>query len=425
MLLDNMRLLLRLFWRPSNAMGEILDQGSLFFASAAVLAVSLLLQFNLRSVIPPAPPAAQQTQAVEVDPNEPPVLTVRPPPRWSFSFYSPLLVLAIVYVPGTLLVTSLIGRLGGFGVTFSRDYSALLTCASMAWAVVNLPLALVATTVPLPVLAMVAALAYLYFAVLMFFAVRTVLGTENGITVASVCLSVIPLAAAVFFWGPLRFILGYLASPFFLFYAFYYLRGEFVNIGSGLRSRQNFRRMLDAAAINPHDAEAQYQLGLIYQQRRQYDEAIQRFKNAVAINAAETDAHFQLGRIAREQGRLKDALTQFQIVLDQDDKHNQSEILREIGATYLAARQYNDARRELATYLERRPYDAEGLFDYGLALEKLNDSKGAREAYTRSIEAARTAPRYRRRYTARWSRLAQKQLRKLPKSSQQQAQVIK
>jgi tetratricopeptide (TPR) repeat protein len=295
----------------------------------------------------------------------------------------------------------------------------------MAWAVVNLPLALVATTVPLPVLAMVAALAYLYFAVLMFFAVRTVLGTENGITVASVCLSVIPLAAAVFFWGPLRFILGYLASPFFLFYAFYYLRGEFVNIGSGLRSRQNFRRMLDAAAINPHDAEAQYQLGLIYQQRRQYDEAIQRFKNAVAINAAETDAHFQLGRIAREQGRLKDALTQFQIVLDQDDKHNQSEILREIGATYLAARQYNDARRELATYLERRPYDAEGLFDYGLALEKLNDSKGAREAYTRSIEAARTAPRYRRRYTARWSRLAQKQLRKLPKSSQQQAKVIK
>jgi predicted negative regulator of RcsB-dependent stress response len=416
MLVDNMKLLFRLFWRPAGAMSEILDQGSLFFASAAVLAASLLLQFSLKPIIPPAPPAAQRTQAAEVDPDEPPVLRAHTPPRWSFAFYSPLLVLAVVYVPGTLLVTSVIGRLGGFGVAFSRDYSSLLTCASMAWAAVNLPLALVATAVPLPVLATVAVLAYLYFGVLMFFAVRTVLGTENVVTAGSVCLSVIPLAASVFFWGPLRFILGYLASPFFLFYAFYYLRGEFANIGSGLRSRQNFRRMLDASAINPHDAEAQYQLGLIYQQRRQYDEAIRRFKNAVTINAAETDAHFQLGRIAREQGRLKDALTHFQTVLDQDDKHNLSEILREIGATYLAARQYEDARKLLAEYLERRPYDAEGLFDYGLALENLNDTNGAREAYTRSIEAARTAPRYRRRYTARWSRLAQKQLRKLPKS---------
>ncbi len=416
MLLDNMKLLLGLFWRPASAMSEILDQGSLFFASAAVLAVALLLQFSLRPIIPPAPPAAQHTQTAEAEPDEPAVPTVHARPRWSFSFYSPLLVLAVLYVPGTLLVTSLVGRLGGFGVVFSRDYSSLLTCTSMAWAAVNLPLALIATAVPLPVLAAVAALAYLYFGVLMFFAVRTVLGTENGVTAGSVCLSVIPLGAAVFFWGPLRFVLGYLASPFFLFYAFYYLRSEFTNIGSGLRSRQNFRRMLDASAVNPHDAEAQYQLGLIYQQRRHYAEAIQRFRNAVTINAAETDAHFQLGRIAREQGRLNDALAHFQTVLDQDDKHNLSEILREIGATYLAARQYEDARRELAAYLERRPYDAEGLFEYGLALENLNDTNGARAAYMRSIEAARTAPRYRRRYTARWSRLAQKQLRKLPKS---------
>jgi len=121
MLVDNIKLLLRLFWRPASAISDILDQGSLFFASAAVLAVSLVLQLSLRPIIPPAPPAPQRTQAVEADPDEPPVLTAHAPPRWSFSFYSPLLVLAVVYVPGTLLVTSLIGRLGGFGVVFSRD----------------------------------------------------------------------------------------------------------------------------------------------------------------------------------------------------------------------------------------------------------------------------------------------------------------
>jgi tetratricopeptide (TPR) repeat protein len=258
------------------------------------------------------------------------------------------------------------------------------------------------------------ALACLYFAVLMFFAVRTVFGAGNRTAIGVVCLSWVPLAAAVFLWGPLRFLLGWLASPFFLFYAWYFLGGEVGRLGAGLRGRQSFRRMLEAAAVNPHDAEAQYQLGLIYQQRRQYTEAIQRFQNAVAIDPAETDAHFQLGRMAREQGRLHDALAHFQTVVDQNEKHSLSEVLRELGGIYVSARQYEHARRELEVYVERRPYDPEGLFYYGQALEGLGGRAAAREMYARAVESARTAPRFRRRFTARWSRLAQKQMRKLP-----------
>ena len=43
-------------------------------------------------------------------------------------------------------------------------------------------------------------------------------------------------------------------------------------------------RMLEAATVNPHDGEAQYQLGLIHQHRRQRTEALQRFRNAVQID---------------------------------------------------------------------------------------------------------------------------------------------
>jgi tetratricopeptide (TPR) repeat protein len=208
-------------------------------------------------------------------------------------------------------------------------------------------------------------------------------------------------------------LLGWLASPFFLFFAWYYLGGELGNLGVGLRSRQNFHRMLEAAAVNPHDGEAQYQLGLIYQQRRQYGEAIQRFRRAIAIDHTQTDAHFQLGRIARQQGRLKDALAHFQTVVDQDEYHSQSEVLRELGGIYLSVHQYQDARNELARYVERWPYDPEGLCYYGQALEGSGDTAAAREMYARAVESARSAPRYLRRSTARWSRLAQKQLRKL------------
>jgi tetratricopeptide (TPR) repeat protein len=376
--------LFRLFWRPAAAMSAILDQGSLLFASVAVIFISLLLQLSIRGSL-----------------------------ALSLAFL-PLLVIAVVYVPGTLVVTNLIARLGGLGVIFQRDYSPLLTCTAMAWAAANMPIVAAAWIAPRAVLVGIAVAAYLYFAVLMFFAVRTVFGTESRIAAGAISLSWIPLVAVAFLWGPLRLILGWLTSPFLLFYAFYYLRGEFTNLGAGMRSRQHFRRMLDAAAVNPHDAGAQYQLGLIYQERRQYTEAIQRFKNAVAIDPTETDAHFQLGRIALSQGRLKDALDHFRTVIAQDEKHHSSEILRELGALYVTAHQYDDALGQLEDYVEQRPYDPEGLYYLGFALEQTGRLERAREMYERAIEAARTAPRFRRRYNAQWSRLAQKQQRKLP-----------
>jgi tetratricopeptide (TPR) repeat protein len=373
-----MLLLFRIWWQPAGAMSAILDRGSLLFASAAVLAATLLLKFTT--------------------------------PWLPISFFTPLLVLAVVYVPGTLLLATLLGRLGGVGVVFQRDYSPLLTCAAMAFAAAEIPLALGASLVPAGYLLIAAVL---YFALLMFLAVRTVFGVENGIAAGVVALSWIPLAVAAFFWGPLRFLLGMLASPFFLFFAWYYLGSELSGLGAGLRSRQSFRRMLEAAAVNPHDGEAQYQLGLIHQQRHQYTEAAARFEKAIAIDPTLTDAHFQLGRMAREQGRLREALGHFQTVVSQDERHSSSEVLRELGGIYVAARQYADAHNELAIYTERRPYDPEGLYYYGQSLEGLGKPAAAREAYARAVEADRTAPRYRRRYTARWSRLAQKQLGKV------------
>jgi len=358
-------------------MSAILDRGSLMFASISVLAATLLLKFTA--------------------------------PWLPISFFTPLLVLAVVYVPGTLVLAAMLGRLGGVGVVFQRDYSPLLTCGAMAFAAAEVPLALGAALVPV---VYVLPAAVLYFALLMFLAVRTVFGVGNGTAAGVVALSWIPLVAAVFVWGPLRYLLGMVASPFFLFFAWYYLGGELSGLGAGLRSRQNFRRMLEAAAVNPHDGEAQYQLGLIHQQRHQYTEARARFEKAVAIDATLTDAHFQLGRMAREQGRLRDALAHFQTVVSQDERHSMSEVLRELGGIYVTARQYGDARNELETYVERRPYDPEGLYYYGQALEGLGEKAAAREAYARAVEADRTAPRYRRRFTARWSRLAQKQLGK-------------
>jgi tetratricopeptide (TPR) repeat protein len=363
-------------------MSDILDRGSLLFSTVAVLLISLALGHAGAGFV--------------------------------FSFYVPLFVLAVIYTPGILLIGGWVGHASGsFRSAFQRDYAPLLTCVASAWTAANLPLLFIAWFQPRLLLA-ATGVAYLYFAVLVFFAVRTVFGTGNGPAIAIVGLSWIPLLAAYMLQGPLRYLLGFLASPFLLFYVFFYLRGELGgalgNLGAGLRRGQSFRRNLEAAAINPHDAEAQYQLGLIYQQRRQFTEAIRRFEAAIAIDSSETDAHFQLGRIARAQGRPADALAHFQTVVNQDERHSQSEILRELGALYLSARQYGDACNELLKYDTRRPYDAEGLYYHGQALEGLDKAQEARAMYERAVEAASLAPPYLRRAAGKWSRLARKRL---------------
>jgi tetratricopeptide (TPR) repeat protein len=380
-LLRNLQLLLRLIVNPADGMSLILDRGSLLFASLAALAAGLLT-----------------TPAI---------------PGLHFSFYTPLLVLAIAYVPGVLLLSTLLGRLGNVAMVFQRDYSTLLTCTAMAWAASQIPLLAAEQFVPAESLIWVALACVVWFAVLMFFAVRTVFGTGNGVAAGVIGLSWLPLVVLAVLWGPLSMILHWIASPFFLFFAWYYLGSEFQNLGAGFRSRQNFQRMLEAAAINPHDGDAQYQLGLIYQQRRRYSDAIERFQKAVAIDPTETDAHFQLGRIAMEQGRVADAIARFETVLRQDEKHSSSEVHRDLGSAYLAAGRIDDARRELETYTDRREYDPEGLYHYGQVMERSGDPNTARSLYIRAVDAARTAPRYRRRFTAKWSRLAQKQLHRI------------
>jgi tetratricopeptide (TPR) repeat protein len=286
---------------------------------------------------------------------------------------------------------------------------------SAAWTVSNVPLLVAVWLAPPQFFPVAAGVTYLYFAVLMMYALRIVFGTGNGVAAGMVSLSWLPLVAAYFLWEPLRSLMGFIASPFILFYLFYYLRNSFGDIGSGLRRRQSFRRNLELSTINPHDGEAQYQLGLIYQERRQYTEAMKRFQNSIAIDKTQTDAYFQLGRIAREQGRLKDALGYFQTVIDHDERHHQSEILRELGALYLTARQYEHAREELVKYEVQHPYDAEGLYYHGQAMEGLGKPGEAREFYERAMEAANLAPSYIRRYAARWGRMARKQLGKLAK----------
>jgi hypothetical protein len=91
--------------------------------------------------------------------------------------------------------------------------------------------------------------------------------------------------------------------------------------------------------------------------------------------------------------------------------HSQHEIWREIGATYLAATQFEDAREALERFLENRNMDPQGLYLMGLALAGLGRKREAADSMQACIEAVKTAPAYKYRTEKRWLNEAQQFLR--------------
>ena len=286
----------------------------------------------------------------------------------------------------------------------------------MAWAAAHLPFAIAGIALYQSALAPEALLAMwmassVLFGVFMVFALRVVLGANYAVAVFVVSIAWLALSLGMYVF---RYVSPWLFSPFLLFWAFIYLggfmRGEVRGFSNAFRQRQNFKRFLHNATVNPRDADAHVQLALIYLQRRQEEKALEHLTKAVEIDKDEIDANYELGKLARAKGNLSEAIRHFSIVVEQNDKHALSEIWREIGATYLAANMLTEAREALEKYVERRSADAEGLYHLGKVLKAQGETERAREMFRQAIESAQTSPDYRRRELRYWSKLAQKEI---------------
>ncbi|MCI0488982.1 MAG: tetratricopeptide repeat protein [Blastocatellia bacterium] len=334
---------------------------------------------------------------------------------------APLFFLAVVFVPACLFAINLIERRSSFSLLLRQQYAPLLSCVLYAWAAAHLMMLVPAflifdpygpgveiigtalKLVPLP-----------YFIFLVTISLRVVMQTTYGRAIGGVAIAAFSLLALPL----LPSLLFLLSSPFLLILLFFLLRGFFSQVIGAQRAREEFKQNLEAATLNPADASAHYNLGLIYQQRGQYEEAKSSFRRAIEIDPDETDAHYQLGRIAREEDRLADAIAHFDSVVQRDSEHSQNEIWREIGRVYFQAEQYEDARASFERFLEKRPSDAEGRYRYGLTLHRLGRSDDAVEEMHACIEAVRTAPAYKYRTEKQWMQEAQSFLRSQMAGSQ-------
>ena len=365
-----------LYIRPLEGIGTILDSGTPLLA--ALLAIAVTYFFSL-------------------------------------PFQFPILM-AVVFVPAAVVAAAKLEGGVSMSIALERDYMPALVCHLMAWAAALLPLValrwITGPWQPLPQLIVLIA-ALVYFLILSICTIRMIAGTSFPRALGSVVIAVGAACAGAWllsFAGRLAYIF---LSPWVLYYLYMRFGSDVRSVGGGLSSRQRMHQLLETSTVNAQDADARYQLGLIYQQRRDFARAKQYFRSAIRIDPNEADPHYQLGRILRSEGDSAGAMEELETAAAIDDKHSSSEVWREIGAACLELDQNQRARDIFANYTQRRPFDAEGLYWYGVALSRMGQAKEAREALAAAQDAVRTAPSHRRRQIRQWEALAGKQLRQL------------
>lgn len=418
--ISNLRLLLELLWQPLTAIRRLRDRAPVAFAAAAAwLATTLYLLVVLRLFLYAQDGGLGRAR---------PAAGLRAPLGYFSTgglYYAAMLgvmavlFLAAIYVPIAVFIANVFERRASFSLVIREEYAPTVACALSAWAV-----ALLVTLLPAVIIGwqsawltsevitgyflMLGFIPLPIFAALMTLTLGTIFRIGWGAATAATLLSFLSLFGLPLLMQAFTFIC---ASPFLLLLLIFLLRDRIGDVMSAQRARQSFKQNLEAATLNPADASAHYNLGLLYQQRGELEAAAASFRRAVEIDPQDADSNYQLGRIAREQGRLDEAIKYFETVVRQAPAHSQHEVWREIALVYFAAKQYPDALEMLDRFLAERPSDAEGRYWRGMTLYHLGRTAEAAQEMQACIESVRTAPAYKYRTERRWLQLAQNFLR--------------
>ncbi|MBY0507924.1 MAG: tetratricopeptide repeat protein [Bryobacteraceae bacterium] len=426
MLADQFKILAWFYVHPKRAASAALDQGKFLFALLAAVAVTLAIsvasdgeRFREEAALGASAHYAQHMKAEEAGKPDPPATAefMRTYParrelierRYFLTGLKAPFLMAVVFVPVCILILTALAQLGGGVTILFRDFMPVLVGLLFCWAVAHAPVAvgwwLGFGGVPLQAVGLV------YFLALATFVFSTVMGVSLAQAAGAEIGGVAASLGAALLMGSSGNILYMFASPWLLYMAYQMFGRDIGALGGGLAARQRFKRQLEFATLNPRDADAHYQLGLLYAQRRAFTEAEQSFRRALAIDPNEPDALFQLGRLLRQQGHDAEARDLLERGAQLDPKLASHQVWRELGAVALAGGQANEAATHLGYYVNVREYDPEGLVLYGRALRALERPAEARSAFERAIEAVETAPRFRRGELAPFARQARQELK--------------
>jgi tetratricopeptide (TPR) repeat protein len=163
-----------------------------------------------------------------------------------------------------------------------------------------------------------------------------------------------------------------------------------------------FRRHLGALTLNPQDADAHYQLGIIHLKRRSLDAASDSFASACKISPGDPDYHYYLGRVHELKNEWDKALAQYEECYRLNPEYSLGDIFREVGKAYVQEGSVEKGIEFLKFFLSKRSSDPEGRYWMAIAMQKSGEIEQMRFQLGRILEQARSGPKFFRKQNREW-----------------------
>jgi hypothetical protein len=329
------------------------------------------------------------------------------------SFVQAILFFSIIYVP-TVIALSNAFAADGLGLTVSRDeYYSHVSALFPLWG------CLFMIAAPVQRLAPEFVVIGVFFGVSIGMLVLILLMTAYTTwAIRELNFIPVPAAMAVFALSWFTFPVFYFASrllfalPLILLIPLIYIFVQRLRDFVGLHgSERDFRRHLHSLTLNPQDADAHRQLGLLYLRRGDTEEARSHVENARKIDPSDPEYAYLLGRVFESAGDWPHALEQYEETYRLSPEFGLGDIFREVGKGYLHTRKLDKAIEFLRYFLERRGSDPEGRYWLAAALDRAGCAEEKRTQLRTILEQARSNPRFFRKENREWIYRARQLLR--------------
>lgn len=193
------------------------------------------------------------------------------------------------------------------------------------------------------------------------------------------------------------------ALPFFILIPVAYLGWQRLRtFGSARAGERDFQHHLHTLTLNPQDADAHHQMGLIHLKRRNLDAAQRCFSAAMKIDPKDPDYHYSLGRVFELRGDWPHALESYEETYRLNAEFGLGDIFREVGKGYLHTDRLEKAMEFLKFFLETRGSDPEGRYWLAVTFRRRGDLANMAAQLKTILEQAHSNPKFFRRENREW-----------------------
>jgi tetratricopeptide (TPR) repeat protein len=321
----------------------------------------------------------------------------------SLRFLQVVLFLLLVYIPAVIILSNAIAG-EGLGWSVSREeYRAHGSALLPLWGLLFLLDAPFQYYAPQFLVVGVFGITIGMLVLLVLLTVYTVWGLQQ----LNYLSSAQAIAVFVLSWFTIPiyyFLVSFLfALPLFLMIPVLYLGYYGLRVYSSSQSNERlFKQRMNSLTLNPQDADAHYQLGLLQLKRRRPVAACRHFEDAIRIDASDPDYHYALGRAHELAGEWEKALAEYEETYRLNPEYGLGDIFREVGKGYLQTGNLEKGIEFLRFFLSKRNSDPEGRYWLAVALQKSGDIEQMRVQLNTILDQVRSDPRFFRKGNREW-----------------------